>query len=125
MKKYAEALQAINQAIQILPEYHKFYLKRGDIYLELKEYDLALSDYNKYLTHKPDSSSALYNRGLAFLKLKRYPDSIKDFSRAIEVKPKYYKVYIKRAKACSILGETQKRNQNLLKAFKLKLAGYM
>jgi len=46
LKKYQEALNDCNKAIELNPEYAKAYLRRGDIKMELKDFDGATRDYH-------------------------------------------------------------------------------
>jgi S1-C subfamily serine protease/lipoprotein NlpI len=71
LKKYPEAIQAINKAIAIAP-HSIYYVSRGGTYYNLKQYDKAIADNNKAIELNPRSASAYINRGIVYDKLKEF-----------------------------------------------------
>jgi len=47
LKKYTEALRDSNQSIKLNPYYARGYVKRGNVYMELKMFDDAKADFQK------------------------------------------------------------------------------
>ncbi len=56
------ALEHLNQALEIQPDRTGAYLKRGECYLKLGEYQKALTDYDHYLEFHPDDIQAKRDR---------------------------------------------------------------
>lgn len=79
----------------------EFYLKRGEDYSSVHDYDRAIADYTKAIELKPDYAEAYNDRGFAYY-LRAKPDydhAIADYTRAIELRPNYPKAYNNRGVA--------------------------
>ena len=77
------------------------YLKRGDQYSEIKDFDHAIADYSQAILLKPNYAEAYNNRGFAhsiFGKID-VPKAIADFSQAIKLRPTYAYAYNNRGVA--------------------------
>jgi tetratricopeptide (TPR) repeat protein len=75
------------------PAGSEFYLKRGEDFAGVREYDRAIADYNTAIQLKPDYAEAYNDRGFAYY-LKGNGDlAIADYTRAIELRPNYPKAY--------------------------------
>ncbi len=62
------SIEYLNKAILLLPDKYNAYQNRGNIYIEIEEYELALQDYNTAISLNPDESSLYLNKGyLMFL----------------------------------------------------------
>ena len=68
MKRYTEAENDFNKAIEINPLYDKAYYNRGILKEELGYGEGALEDYNKAIEINPQYAGAYYNRGLLKVK---------------------------------------------------------
>jgi hypothetical protein len=74
----------------------EFYLKRGENFGGVHDYDQAIADYNTAIRLKPDYAEAYNDRGFAYyMKGGKAPSqrAIADFTRAIELRPNYPKAY--------------------------------
>ena len=68
-KKYTDPLKAIeylNNAIKLQPDYAQAYYNRGNAYYGLGLYQRAIKDYNETIRLKPKDVDAYYNRGNAY-----------------------------------------------------------
>ena len=68
-KRWNEALNAYNKAIDLNPNDASAYNNRGLAYDNLNKDDLAIADYNKAIELNPKDADAYYNRGNAYGRL--------------------------------------------------------
>lgn len=71
----------------------EFYLKRGEDFAGVHDYDRAIADYSTAIQLKPDSAEAYNDRGFAYYLKGDYGRAIADYTRAIELRPDYPKAY--------------------------------
>ena len=65
-KKYIsskKAIEYLNNAIRLQPDYADAYYSRGFAYCDLGQYQSAIKDYNKAIRLKPNDAIAYSNRG--------------------------------------------------------------
>jgi tetratricopeptide (TPR) repeat protein/S1-C subfamily serine protease len=92
VKRYSEALSAIEQAIELSPR-AAFYNNRGATYSNLKKYPKAIADYDKAIAINPEYAEAYVNRGNTYNALKDYPKAITDLDKAIVINPELTEAY--------------------------------
>ena len=98
-KKFSDpkkAIEYLNNAIKLQPNYTNAYISRGLAYDELGDYQRALEDYNQVLlpTTNLDSLTKSYDkRGVTYANLGKYNLAIDDFNKAISLKPDYADAY--------------------------------
>ena len=92
-KDFSSALDFINKAIKINPNFAEAYNEQGNVLNELKELQLAIKSYDQAIKLNPKYADAYYNKGLVLYELKRIESepfnlessiSIKDFLRLHE-----------------------------------------
>jgi tetratricopeptide (TPR) repeat protein len=71
----------------------EFYLKRGEEFSGVHEYDRAIADYSTAIQLKPDYAEAYNDRGFAYYLKGDAERAIADYTRAIELRPDYPKAY--------------------------------
>ena len=113
LKKYREAIEAYNAAIQFYSgsEEGTIY-NRGMCFLEMKEYDLALADFNRSLEMDPDWAWALASRGRTYLNMGDCKKANDDCTMAIQYQPNYYYSYLTRGLAYEELGDSKKARKD-------------
>ncbi|MGB8847110.1 MAG: tetratricopeptide repeat protein, partial [Terracidiphilus sp.] len=65
-KEDDQAMQDLNQALKLKPDFAGALNTRGNVYSDEGEYDRAISDYNDALRIDPNHALAYYNRGNAW-----------------------------------------------------------
>lgn len=88
-----QAIQYLNSAIQLKPDFAEAYNNRGGAYLYLDQPERAIEDYSEAIRLKPGLAEAYNNRGSAYRKLNQPERAIEDFSEAIRLKPVYAEAY--------------------------------
>lgn len=75
------ALDDINKAIELDNENEDYFIKRGEIKLELNKNESAMKDFNKAIKINPDSVKAYSNRGQLKKNLKDFRGYLEDQSK--------------------------------------------
>ena len=95
------------------------FLKKGNVYLELKNYKEALTQLNKAIELDTESGEAYAYRGMAKYHLKDYKSAMDDFDKAIKILPDYGEVYDLRGVCKGELGDKVGACEDWNKAFEL------
>lgn len=66
---------------------HLAYMSRGNVYVELGQYEEALADYHKAVELKPGDLYLRRGRGQIYAKLGRFEEALADYTEAIEQAP--------------------------------------
>jgi tetratricopeptide (TPR) repeat protein len=90
------ALEDLNQAEELNPNYIDIFVKRGKVYEQLDKFDYALADYNKAVSIDGKYFDAFLARALLYKQLQNSSKSLQDFNSAIELEPKNPFPYINR-----------------------------
>ncbi len=89
MKRYEEALQDFNRAIELDSNYAWAIARRGEAYRLMKRYEEALLDFTHAIELDPGSDWAIASRGQTYQSMERYEEALLDFNRAIELDSNY------------------------------------
>ena len=87
LKQHEKAIQDLNKAIELNPNFSAPYSKNA--YIHLGYYHLAIDDCSKSIALDPNGPIAYNSRGVAYLRLKQYERAIDDFNKALELDPNY------------------------------------
>jgi lipoprotein NlpI len=77
----------------------ELYLKRGEDFSGVHQYDRAIADFTTAIQLKPDYAEAYNDRGFAYYLKGDAERAIADYTRAIELRPNYPKAYNSRGVA--------------------------
>ena len=115
-----KAIEYLNEAIRLKPDYARAYVGRGIAYVSLGQRQRAIKDFNKAIGLQPDYALSYYNRGVAYKDLGQYERAIEDFNNALRLKPDYANVYHYRGVAYARLGQNQRAIEDYNEALRLK-----
>ncbi|MDZ8053987.1 MAG: tetratricopeptide repeat protein [Aulosira sp. ZfuVER01] len=90
---YQEAIEDLNQAIQLQSNFGEAYSDRCLAYLQLQDYHQAIADCTQAINFTPNNAEAYLNRGLASYRQKDYAAATADYHRAIALKPYEFRGY--------------------------------
>ena len=76
------ALRLLEKAIEVAPDFGGYYVNRGNIRNDEKNFTQALVDFNRAIELNPKDNLAYFNRGNTFLLMKNYKQAVKDFLKA-------------------------------------------
>lgn len=102
-----KAIEYLNNAIRLQPDYADAHYSRGFAYYDLGQYQSAIKDYNKAIRLRPNDAIAYSNRGKAYAKLGHNQLAIKDFNEAIRLQPDYVIAYNNRGFAYLLQGNNK------------------
>ena len=97
-KDAEEYIKLYTATLTLNPKKVEDYIKRGNAYSYIGEYDKAIADYSEAITLKPNYAKTYYNRGNAYRDKVDFDQAIADYTKAIELKPNYTEVYYKRGR---------------------------
>lgn len=114
-----KAVEYLNNAITLQPDYAPAYNSRGNAYADLGKYQRAIKDYNQALRVKPDYVYAYINRGDVYYGLGQYRLAIEDCNKAIRLQANHADAYNNRGKAYAKLGRYQLAIKDFNEAIRL------
>jgi len=92
----SKAIEYLNHAIKLQPDYADAYNMRGISYVKLGQYQRGIEDFNEAIRLRPDDTRTYINRGISYTFLSQYPPAIADYSKAISLKPDNVDAYLSR-----------------------------
>ncbi|RPH90061.1 MAG: serine protease, partial [Chroococcales cyanobacterium metabat2.561] len=95
-KKYELALDDLNKAMKLNPNYALAYSGRGELYYYQQKYELALADYNHAIEINRNFAEAYNNRGLLYYDQQKYELALADYSKAIDINRNFAEAYLGR-----------------------------
>lgn len=115
-----KAIECLNEAIRLKPDYAVAYYNRGGVYYQLRQYDLAIEDYNKAIRLTPNFFRGYLLRSDVHVELKQYQRAIEDYNEAIRLKPDYALAYSGRGITFGNLDRHQRAIEDFNEAIRLK-----
>ncbi|MBU1184369.1 MAG: tetratricopeptide repeat protein [Proteobacteria bacterium] len=115
-----KAIEYLNEAIRLKPDYVDAYNTRGVTYRNLGQNQRAIQDYDTAIRLNSDDALAYYNRGINYANLGQLQRAIQDYDTAIRLKPDYAEAYNNRGSAYAKLGQHQRAIQDYDTAIRLK-----
>lgn len=109
----SKAVENLNKAIIINPEYYKAYYNLGCIFLNKKAYELAEKNLLLAIKYNKDFAYSYYNLGTLYLRTGKYEKAKKNLIKAIYLKNDEKDFYINLAYAYKFLGK-EKEAKKLL-----------
>jgi Flp pilus assembly protein TadD len=111
-----QAIQYLDEAIQIKPDLARAYNNRGNAYSDLGQYQRAIEDYNEAIRLKPDSPDAYSNRGLNYEKLGRHDFAMEDYNKALQLRPDFGNALLNRGNGYLLENKKEQGCNDLKKA---------
>ncbi|MDF5709079.1 MAG: trypsin-like peptidase domain-containing protein [Nostoc sp. S4] len=82
-----EAIRAIDQAIQLQPNFYQAWYLRGFVLMVNKEYEEAVKSFDRVRQIEPKFTSAWRLRGLVLLTLERYSEALESLDQVAKLDP--------------------------------------
>jgi protein O-GlcNAc transferase len=118
--RYAIALELIDKAILLKPDFAEPYSNRGIALHRLQQYAKAVESFDKAIFLKPLYAEAYNNRGNALRGSGECRRALESFDHAILLKPDYAEAYNNRGKVLLELQQYEQAVESLDKAIFLK-----
>lgn len=96
-KDFQSALNDMNEAIKLQPQYAGFFINRAFLRYNLDDYFGAMADYDYAIQLEPLNSVALFNRGLLRAEVHDNDKAIDDFTKVLSLNCNDYKALYNRA----------------------------
>ncbi len=93
LKRYQDALDSYNRAVELRPEYTEAWEGQGDALLKLNRSKDALDAYEKVIQLQRDYPTAWKGRGIALDRLEQYEEAINAFDEALKLEPDDWEVW--------------------------------
>ena len=94
----SEAMGIVSSILKSQPKNQRALLEKGNIYIELEDYEKALKEFNKAIKLYPNGPKPFHYRGFMYLhNTKEYDKAISDYSKCIEIDSAYTTGYSNRA----------------------------
>lgn len=119
LKKYEDAVNSFNEAINLNPNYASAHHNLGVSLQKLNRDEEAINSFNKTINLKSDFFEVYNNLGNSLLKLNRHKESVKNYIRAIELNSLNPLPYNNLAFVYGLLGKYKEAIKNSKKAIKL------
>ena len=120
LKRYDEAIQALQKALTLKPGHNvtaeflgKSYFRKGVAALQAKQYDAAIEQLRKARESAPKDGFISYNLGEAHLFLKNYSEAERAYNQALEQMPRSAEVF----QRLGLVYEKQKKWELSLNAY--------
>jgi len=94
-----KAIEYLDEAIKLEPNFSWAYNNRGNVYRDLGQYQRAIEDYDEAIRLKPDYDLFYVNRGNAYCDLGQYQRAIEDYNVAINLNPDSANAFVNRGNA--------------------------
>ncbi|HUN54657.1 MAG TPA: tetratricopeptide repeat protein [Smithella sp.] len=94
-----KAIEYLDQAIKIKPNFAGAYNNRGNAYCDLGQYQRALEDFNEAIRIKPDYALSYGNRGVVYGNLGQNKRALEDYNNAIRLDPNFANAFVNRGAA--------------------------
>ncbi len=92
-----KAIKALNKAVEVLPGDVDCYMRLGNIYKKMREYDLAMVNYGLAVQYDRNNVEGYLGLGTVAGSLKKRDDAIKAYTMALKLRPEFAECYALRA----------------------------
>jgi predicted O-linked N-acetylglucosamine transferase (SPINDLY family) len=123
LKRFDEALTALDRAIALNSEYFDAYCGHGHVLQELRRYEAAVASYDEAIALDPDAlraHPAYSSRGFALKELKRLEEALASYDRAIALEDTDAEVRINRGGVLQEMGRHEAAIASYDRAIELK-----
>ena len=89
LKRYEEALTALDEALRLDPDYVRAYYNKSLVLHDLARYEEALATCEQYIRLEPGDAKAYYHKGYILNSLNRYEGALQALEQALRLVPDY------------------------------------
>ncbi len=84
---FEQAIQDLDQAVKLNPNYARAFVHRGRVYRSIGQYDHAIQDFDRAIKLEPNYPHAFVERGSVYSRQGQHKRAIQDFDQAIRLDP--------------------------------------
>ena len=122
--RFEDAIENLNRAIQIEPNYAAAYNNRGIVFMQQGKYKEAISDFARAIEINDQDPAFFINRGMTNEKLENYMKAIDDYGMAIDLDPYKADYYVKRGLMYQEIKDYKKAVEDFDMAIKFDIDNY-
>ena len=111
-----EAIEMLNNLLNVRPAIYKATELLGDLYLDEQNYKKVIQIYTKSLKYNPDKFETYYNLGVAYAMINDFEMARKCLEKTVELNEEYYNAYYKLGQIALLYREFDIAEQNFLKS---------
>lgn len=119
LSKDDEALNLLNDAIQVAPDDYQMYNLRAGLNIQKLNFQDALGDLNKSIALQGKNPDAFYLRGSVNQKMGQFSSAISDYNQAVLLQPNYVQAIAGRASCQLSTGKYNEAVRDYQKALEL------
>ena len=97
-KKYSEAIDLLDKAIELNPNHLSALFKKGMALYQMRDFKEANDYFSKVIQSDPNHTQALFNKGKTFYKLKKYQDADEHFNQTLKCEANFSKLFYYKGK---------------------------
>lgn len=105
-----------SHALRVTKENDVVYLRLGNAFGRLGQYQKAIVHFNEAIRLQPDNTEAYNGRGISYNKMGQYKPALENFNKAIDLDPYYMAAYKNRGDVYLMRGNHALACQDALKA---------
>ncbi|KEO81244.1 tetratricopeptide repeat protein [Tumebacillus flagellatus] len=120
LKRYEEALEELNQVIEIDPNYPEYHFDRGNVYSKIGRLEEAIANYTRGIEISPPFPELHYNRASAYNRLGETEKAMADYSYLLEIEPTHIDGRLNRATLYLEAGDTEAARLDVLEGLALE-----
>lgn len=115
-KELDAAIRCFSESIDCNENLEKSYYLRGNVWLELTNYELAISDYTAAISYNPKFIEARLNRGTAYHETNQMSGAMDDFNEVIKMRPTLFNGFFCRGRLSRALKDHEKAMDDFQRA---------
>jgi tetratricopeptide (TPR) repeat protein len=121
---YESAIAAYDKVLEIKPDDHEAWFKRGVALGHLSRNEEAITAFDEVLKLKPENYEAWYNRGLALESIGKYQEAIASYEEVLKLKPDDIEAWYNRGLALGNIGRYVEEIASYQQVFKFNPEDY-
>ena len=118
-KNFSKALNIINEAIKVNPNFAEAHNEQGNALNELKQLNMALKSYDNAIKINPKFSDAYYNKAVILHELKNIELAIENYDNSIKINPNHIHAHNNKGFALQQLKKFDESLKSYNRAYKI------
>ena len=118
-KNFSKALNIINEAIKVNPNFAEAHNEQGNALNELKQLNMALKSYDNAIKINPNFSDAYYNKAVILHELKNIELAIENYDNSIKINPNHIHAHNNKGFALQQLKKFDESLKSYNRAYKI------
>jgi tetratricopeptide (TPR) repeat protein len=118
-ENYLSAIDDLNQAIALNPEYRSAYFNRSQVRYQLGDYQGSIQDLEVTINMNPQDYYAYYRMGSSLLQDGNYEQAISNYNRSLQYNPNLAEAYFEKGVCEYYLGDMHRADRDINQALSI------